>query len=42
MVVPDFFHGDPYVPENADRPLPVWLKDHGTVRSVLLIPSLGS
>ncbi|KAF3457222.1 hypothetical protein FNV43_RR01879 [Rhamnella rubrinervis] len=31
VVVPDFFHGDPYVPENADRrPIPVWLKDHGT------------
>ncbi|KAF3457219.1 hypothetical protein FNV43_RR01876 [Rhamnella rubrinervis] len=34
-VVPDFFHGDPfhgdpYVPENADRPITVWLKDHGT------------
>lgn len=30
VVVPDFMHGDPYVPENADRPIPVWLKDHGT------------
>ncbi|KAG2407140.1 Endo-1,3-1,4-beta-D-glucanase protein [Vigna angularis] len=30
VVVPDFFFGDPYNPENADRPLPVWLKDHGT------------
>ncbi|XP_018826000.1 endo-1,3;1,4-beta-D-glucanase-like [Juglans regia] len=30
VVVPDFFHGDPFVYENADRPLPVWLKDHGT------------
>ncbi|KAE8076948.1 hypothetical protein FH972_015565 [Carpinus fangiana] len=29
VVVPDFFHGDPYKPENADRPIPVWLKDHG-------------
>ncbi|KAK7387814.1 hypothetical protein VNO78_22608 [Psophocarpus tetragonolobus] len=30
VVVPDFFHGDPYNPENANRPVPVWLKDHGT------------
>ncbi|KAK7264536.1 hypothetical protein RJT34_32145 [Clitoria ternatea] len=30
VVVPDFFYGDPYNPGNADRPLPVWLKDHGT------------
>ncbi|KAB1214180.1 hypothetical protein CJ030_MR5G027205 [Morella rubra] len=29
VVVPDFLHGDPYVPENAERPLPDWLKDHG-------------
>ncbi|KAK6913867.1 Dienelactone hydrolase [Dillenia turbinata] len=30
VVVPDFLHGDPYDPENAARPLPEWLKDHGT------------
>ncbi|KAE8076949.1 hypothetical protein FH972_015566 [Carpinus fangiana] len=30
VVVPDFLHGDPFVYDNADRPLPVWLKDHGT------------
>ncbi|EMS61726.1 hypothetical protein CFC21_002596 [Triticum aestivum] len=24
----DFLHGDPYVPENADRPIQVWLKEH--------------
>ncbi|KAL5182453.1 Endo-1,3-1,4-beta-D-glucanase [Glycine soja] len=30
VVVPDFFHGDPYNPENASRSIPVWLKDHGT------------
>ncbi|KAF7145857.1 hypothetical protein RHSIM_Rhsim04G0208400 [Rhododendron simsii] len=36
VVVPDFFYGDPYVPDNperpldnVERPLPVWLKDHG-------------
>ncbi|XP_021904896.1 endo-1,3;1,4-beta-D-glucanase-like [Carica papaya] len=29
VVVPDFFYKDPYVPENVDRPLLVWLKDHG-------------
>ncbi|XP_073122147.1 endo-1,3;1,4-beta-D-glucanase-like [Henckelia pumila] len=28
-VVPDFFRGDPYVPENAERPISVWIKDHG-------------
>ncbi|KAK3008246.1 hypothetical protein RJ639_015358 [Escallonia herrerae] len=31
VVVPDFLRGDPYVPENAERPLPVWIKEHGTV-----------
>lgn len=30
-VVPDFFHGEPYNPQNPERPKPVWLKDHGTV-----------
>ncbi|XP_047319342.1 endo-1,3;1,4-beta-D-glucanase-like [Impatiens glandulifera] len=29
-VVPDLIHGDPYNPNNAERPLPVWIKDHGT------------
>ncbi|CAH8261558.1 unnamed protein product [Arabidopsis lyrata] len=28
-VVPDFFYGDPYNPENKDRPLLTWAKDHG-------------
>jgi len=27
VVVPDFFHGDPYVPENG-KPIPEWLKSH--------------
>lgn len=35
MVVPDFLYGEPYAPDNTERPLPVWLKDHGTVGSVL-------
>ncbi|KAJ1427229.1 Dienelactone hydrolase [Sesbania bispinosa] len=30
VVVPDFLYGDPYNPQNADRPLTVWVKDHGT------------
>uniref|UniRef100_A0A6N2LVZ1 Dienelactone hydrolase domain-containing protein n=1 Tax=Salix viminalis TaxID=40686 RepID=A0A6N2LVZ1_SALVM len=28
-VVPDFFYGDPFVPDNAEKPLQVWIKDHG-------------
>ncbi|XP_066362204.1 endo-1,3;1,4-beta-D-glucanase isoform X2 [Miscanthus floridulus] len=27
VVVPDLFHGDPYVPENG-KPFPEWLKSH--------------
>ncbi|KAF7813745.1 alpha/beta-Hydrolases superfamily protein [Senna tora] len=27
-VVPDFFYGDPWDPENLDRPEPIWEKDH--------------
>lgn len=30
VVVPDFLNGEPYNPENPDRPLPIWIKDHGT------------
>ena len=30
-VVPDFFHGDPYNPEDKNRPIQVWIKDHGPV-----------
>ncbi|KAK7363692.1 hypothetical protein VNO77_05843 [Canavalia gladiata] len=29
VVVPDFFDGEPYDPQNSSRQLPVWLKDHG-------------
>ncbi|XP_048333160.2 endo-1,3;1,4-beta-D-glucanase-like isoform X2 [Ziziphus jujuba] len=38
VVVPDFWHGDPYVPKNAERPLEgfdVWLKDHRTDKAAL-------
>ncbi|MED6155371.1 hypothetical protein PIB30_004385 [Stylosanthes scabra] len=30
VVVPDFFYGDPYDPQNTSRPLQEWIKDHGT------------
>ncbi|XP_010532701.1 PREDICTED: endo-1,3;1,4-beta-D-glucanase-like [Tarenaya hassleriana] len=29
VVVPDYFYGDPYDPKNQDRPIAVWIKDHG-------------
>ncbi|XP_042516343.1 endo-1,3;1,4-beta-D-glucanase-like isoform X2 [Macadamia integrifolia] len=29
VVVPDFFYGDPYAPDNAERPIQVWRKEHG-------------
>ncbi|XP_028761187.1 endo-1,3;1,4-beta-D-glucanase-like isoform X2 [Neltuma alba] len=34
VVVPDFFHGDPFVPEKADRPLSVWIKDHAPEKGI--------
>uniref|UniRef100_A0A804QRZ4 Alpha/beta-Hydrolases superfamily protein n=1 Tax=Zea mays TaxID=4577 RepID=A0A804QRZ4_MAIZE len=40
VVVPDFFHGDPYVPENAEKLIPVWLKSHTPVRCPLPFPEL--
>ncbi|KAL3749212.1 hypothetical protein ACJRO7_010327 [Eucalyptus globulus] len=30
VVVPDYFCGDPFAPENHERPFMVWIKDHGT------------
>ncbi|XP_059300051.1 endo-1,3;1,4-beta-D-glucanase-like [Lycium ferocissimum] len=29
VVVPDFLYGDPYNPENTEKPIPVWLQSHG-------------
>ncbi|KAK3440893.1 hypothetical protein EUGRSUZ_B01151 [Eucalyptus grandis] len=29
VVAPDYFYGDAYDPENAERPILVWVKDHG-------------
>ncbi|XP_059448275.1 uncharacterized protein LOC132179521 [Corylus avellana] len=29
-VLPDFMHGEPFVLDKPDRPLPVWLKHHST------------
>jgi len=29
VVVPDFLHGDPFVPGDTDRPIQVWIKEHG-------------
>ncbi|XP_054787773.1 endo-1,3;1,4-beta-D-glucanase-like [Prosopis cineraria] len=34
VVVPDFFHGDPFDTEKADRPLSVWIKDHSPVKGI--------
>ncbi|CAI8610511.1 unnamed protein product [Vicia faba] len=28
VVLPDYFNGDPFDPENLDRPLPIWMKEH--------------
>ncbi|KAF5752313.1 putative endo-1 3-1 4-beta-d-glucanase [Tripterygium wilfordii] len=34
VVVPDFFYGDPYKAENTERPVQVWIKDHGPDKGV--------
>ncbi|MBA0647573.1 hypothetical protein Goklo_015419, partial [Gossypium klotzschianum] len=31
-VVPDFFNGEPYDPNNPDRPKDAWMKDHSPVK----------
>ncbi|CAN6342113.1 unnamed protein product [Urochloa humidicola] len=33
VVVPDFFHGDAYVPENTERSLKMWSKSHPTEKA---------
>ncbi|KAJ4968078.1 hypothetical protein NE237_014779 [Protea cynaroides] len=30
VVVPDFFYGDPYAPDDAEKPIEVWRTEHGT------------
>ncbi|XP_050216508.1 endo-1,3;1,4-beta-D-glucanase-like [Mercurialis annua] len=32
VVVPDFIRGDPYAPDDKERPIQVWLKDHEPVK----------
>ncbi|KAL8148963.1 endo-1,3;1,4-beta-D-glucanase-like [Apium graveolens] len=32
VVVPDFMHGEPYDPDNVEKPIPVWLNTHNTDR----------
>ncbi|KAL2530463.1 alpha/beta-hydrolase superfamily protein [Forsythia ovata] len=28
-VVPDFLNGDPFEPENVEKPIQIWIKEHG-------------
>ncbi|XP_009799861.1 endo-1,3;1,4-beta-D-glucanase-like, partial [Nicotiana sylvestris] len=30
VVVPEFLYGDPYNPENTEKPLSIWIQSHGT------------
>ncbi|KAJ6838827.1 endo-1,3,1,4-beta-D-glucanase-like [Iris pallida] len=32
VIVPDFLYGDPYVPDNAERPVPVWIQSHSPAK----------
>ncbi|KAK7335821.1 hypothetical protein VNO80_27884 [Phaseolus coccineus] len=34
VVVPDFFHGEPYNNQNASRPFDPWLKDHDPAKGI--------
>ena len=36
-MVPDFLNKDPYAPEDANRHISVWIKDHGTVGSFVIM-----
>ncbi|XP_058077824.1 endo-1,3;1,4-beta-D-glucanase-like isoform X3 [Magnolia sinica] len=46
VVVPDFFYGDPFVPNNPKRPVQGWIKDHeldkGTEDAKAVIAALKS
>ncbi|PON81444.1 Dienelactone hydrolase [Trema orientale] len=34
VAVPDFFYSDPFVYDDINRPLQVWIKDHGTEKGI--------
>ncbi|KAL5796773.1 hypothetical protein ACOSQ2_001593 [Xanthoceras sorbifolium] len=34
VAVPDFFYGDPYAPDNVEKPIPVWIQSHGTDKGI--------
>ena len=38
VVVPDYFYGDPFDASNQERPISLWIKDHGAVCSFILNP----
>jgi len=37
VVAPDLFNGNPFDPDDVNRPLSVWLQDHPPVNSYLTI-----